>query len=394
VVPLEVSPMEVEDHSSEVTLGERSTGETLRLFPVGPPPRALHASDAESMASAGKIAVFDAAIARRSASFTQLATATFFSQEPFSADPLERAVYERYIGPLTEAFEAAHGPIIHSFYCKNVIAAAALTGTQELCLVPPPLSPEILPIAELLFECDRLSTEADRVLAPAERSQDLQATKRLTYGVVSKLLSLLDDPTGPPPRSVIDLHRREARHASDYYRRAADRYAKFDYFRGMMMMTGAVASVLVAAGAWAVTRFTPDFDAGGYTFLGCLIAGGIGAVVSVMSRMTLRTLSLDYEAGGSVLAMLGAFRPVIGMVMGGAMWVMTASGVLAILPSDPSKLTFFRILTAFLAGFSERWAQDMLGSTTRQIAGRSASSSGSTDNPEHMPSAKVTGGTS
>ena len=92
--------------------------------------------------------------------------------------------------------------------------------------------------------------------------------------------------------------------------------------------------------------------------------------------------------------MLGAFRPVIGMVMGAAMWVLTASGVLTILPSDPSKLTFFRILTAFLAGFSERWAQDMLGSTTRQIAGRSASSSGSIENPEHMPSAKVTGGTS
>jgi hypothetical protein len=388
VVPLEVSPMEVEDHSNEVTLGEPSTGETLRLFPVGPPPRTLHSSDAESI----KIAVLDAAIARRSASFTQLATAIFFSQERFSADPVERAVYERYIGPLTEAFEAAHGPIIHSFYCENVIAAAALTGTQELCLVPPALSPEILPIAELLFECDRLSTEADRVLAGAERSQDLQATKRLTYGVVSKLLSLLDDPTGPPPRSVIDLHRREAKHASDYYRRAADRYAKFDYFRGMM--TGAVASVSVAAGAWAVTRFTPDFDAGGYTFVGCLIAGGIGAVVSVMSRMTFRTLSLDYEAGGSVLAMLGAFRPVIGMVMGAAMWVLTASGVLTILPSDPSKLTFFRILTAFLAGFSERWAQDMLGSTARQIAGRSASSSGRTDNPEHMPSVKVTGGTS
>jgi hypothetical protein len=377
--------MEVEDHSSEATQGERSTGETLRLFPVGPP-RARHSSDAESI----KIAVLDAAIARRSASFTQLATAIFFSQERFSGDPVERAVYERYIGPLTEAFEAAHGPIIHSFNCVNVIAAAALTGTNELCVVPPPVNSEIR-IAELLFECDRLSTEADRVLTGPERSRDLQATKNLTYGVVVKLLSLLDEPTGPPPRSVIDLHKREAGHAWDYYRRAADRYAKFDYFRGMMM--GAVASVSVAASAWAVTRFTPDFDAEGYTFVGCLIAGGIGAVVSVMSRMTFRTLSLDYEAGASVLAMLGAFRPVIGMVMGAAMCVLTASGVLAIVPSDPSKLTFFRILMAFLAGFSERWAQDMLGRTAGQIAGRSASSSGSTDNPEHMPSGKATGGT-
>jgi hypothetical protein len=159
------------------------------------------------------------------------------------------------------------------------------------------------------------------------------------------------------------------------------------------MMMGAAASVSVAAGAWAVTRLTPDFDAGGYTFVGCLIAGGMGAVVSVMSRMTFRTLSLDCGAGGSVLAMLGAFRPVIGMVMGAAMWVLTASGVLAIVPSDPGKLTFFRILTAFLAGFSERWAQDMLGRTAEQIAGHGASPSGRNDYSQHLPYAKVTGGT-
>jgi hypothetical protein len=90
--------------------------------------------------------------------------------------------------------------------------------------------------------------------------------------------------------------------------------------------------------------------------------------------------------------MLGTFRPVIGMVMGAAMWVLTASGVLSIGPSDPSKLTFFRILTAFLAGFSERWAQDMLGRTAEQIAGRGALSSGDRDNSEHVPSAKLTGG--
>lgn len=376
--------MEVEGHSSEFAQGEPSTGETLRLVPVGPP-RARHSSDAELI----KIAVFEAAIARHSASFTQLSSAIFYSKERFSGSPMERAVYERYISPLTEAFEAAHGPIIHSFYCDNVIAAAALTGTQELCVVPPTLNTEIVPIAELLFDCDRLSTEADRVLTGPERLQDLQATKNFTYGVVVKLLSLLNDLTGPPPRSVIDLHRREVNHALDYYRRAAERYAKFDYFRGMLI--GAVASVSVAAGAWVVTRFAPDFD-GGNTFVGCLIAGGIGAVVSVMSRMTFRTLSLDYEAGNSVLAMLGAFRPVIGMVMGAAMWVLTASGVLSIGPSDPSKLTFFRILTAFLAGFSERWAQDMLGRTAEQIAARGAFSSGDRDSSEHVPSAKLTGG--
>lgn len=297
---------------------EAPAGEGFELVPVELP-SPLYPGDTQSI----KIAVFEAAMARRSGSFSQLATSIFYSKERFTRDPVERSVYGRYIGPLTEAFEAAHGPIIHSFYCENVIAAAALTGTQELCVIPPTLAPHIVPIAELLFECDRLSTEADRVLQGPERLRDLQTTKSLSYGVVVKLLSLLDDPIQQLPRSVIDLHRREARHALDYYQRAADRYAKLNYFRGMLI--GTAVSLSIAIGAWLVTHFTPDFNVGGWTFVGCLTAGGVGAVVSVMSRMTFGTLSLDYEAGRPVLTLLGAFRPVIGMVLGAAMWVLTAS---------------------------------------------------------------------
>jgi hypothetical protein len=98
-------------------------------------------------------------------------------------------------------------------------------------------------------------------------------------------------------------------------------------------------------------------DTTGKTLVGCLTAGAIGAVVSVMSRMTFGELTLDYEAGRRILMMLGAFRPVIGMALGAAMWVLSASDVLAIGPSDPAKMPYFRILIAFLAGFSERWAQ-------------------------------------
>jgi hypothetical protein len=71
-----------------------------------------------------------------------------------------------------------------------------------------------------------------------------------------------------------------------------------------------------------------------FAFVGCLTAGAIGAVVSVLSRMTFGELALDYEAGRRLLTMLGAFRPVIGMVFGAAMWVLSESNVLAIGPTD------------------------------------------------------------
>jgi hypothetical protein len=367
--------MKADDLPGKTT--DAPAGDSAQLIPADAP-RPLFPDDIQSI----KIAVFEAAITRHSASFTQLATSIFYSRERFTSNPIERKVNERYIRPLTDAFEAAHGPIMHSFYCQNVIAAAALTERHELCVVPPALDPDIVPIAELLFVCDRLSTEADRVLSGPERCRDWQTAKTLTYGVVVKLLSLLDNPTHPPPRSIIDLHKREAEHAQDYYRRAADRYAKLDYFRGMWRGTvfslGLIASaalILIISGMFSVTPFIQGLNREGVVFLGCLIAGAMGAVVSVMSRMTFGGLILDYEAGRAVLTLLGVFRPVIGMALGAAMWVLTASGVLAVVPNDSSKLSFFRILTAFLAGFSERWAQDMLGRTAEHIAGRGVTAS-------------------
>jgi len=338
----------------------------------GPPPansaKALFPSEGTPVG----IPEYEAVIEKCSASFAQLAASIFYGRARFTQSFDERAVYMRYIAPLTEAFEAAHGHITHSFYCETVMAAAVLTDRQELCVIPPPLHPDIIPIAEMIFECQRLDTEADRVLAGPKRLLNLQTTKTLVYGVLANLLSRLDDSNQPPPRGVIDLHWREVKQAQEYYRRAANIYAQFDYFLGMLMGTTVPLALVIIA--MATIFFTPEFVAEGRILIGCLTAGGVGAVLSVMSRMTFGGLSLDYEAGRRILTMLGGFRPVIGMALGAAMWVLTGSGVLSVVPSDPSKGSFFRVLTAFLAGFSERWAQDMLGRTAEQIGGRGITS--------------------
>jgi hypothetical protein len=333
---------------------------------------------------------FETAIDRGSASFGQLAQSIFFSR-PGEED---REIFGYYIVPLTKAFEMEHGSIINAFYCRRIIAAVVHTTKQELLFIDPPLREDILPVAELLFECERLNGEADRVLKDPDpkRFGDLEKTKTLLYWVVVKLLDLIDAADQPPPRSVLDVHRREVERVSDYYRRAAGLHAKLDYFRGMLRgaaySLGIIAFAVVALMVmltWGVSYFTLDLYWEGVTFLGCLIAGAVGAVVSVMSRMTFGELVLDYEAGQRILVMLGTFRPVIGMVLGAAMWVLTGSGLLTVMPADPIKFRFFQILTAFMAGFTERWAQDMLGGTKIQITGRGAAA-GSEDDGEHHQS--------
>jgi hypothetical protein len=316
-----------------------------------------------------KIAEYDLAIKRKSASFVQLATPVFYKQEQFNPDPRARAVYERYIEPLTEAFQREHGAITHSFYCVRIIAAAVLTKRLEFWVTYPAPQQQEVGIAEILSECERLNVESDRVLAGPDRSQDLKTIKLLIYTVVSKLLSLFDTQTRPP-RAIMDLHWREVRQAQDYYLRAALRYAKVDYIWGMVFgVCGCAAFIAVSAfSTWAI--FNPNFTGGTlFSFFWAAVAGSVGAIVSVMSRMTFGELTLDYEAGREILIMLGAFRPVIGMVFGAAMWVLSASGVFAIVPNELGQPHFFQILIAFLAGFSERFAQDMLSRAADQIGG-------------------------
>lgn len=317
-----------------------------------------------------RIVEFESAIERQAASFTQLSTSIFFSLEKFCVDQDDRLVWEGYIERLSRAFETAHGNITHSYYCKNMIAAAVLTDRQELCVIHAIDDSKVASIADLLLECDRLNVAIDRILAGADRSSDLKTSKLLLYTVVTKLLSLLDSSARPSPPTILTLHRREVEHVRDYFSRAARRHAQFDYFRGMLRSAGAIAA-LSAIGTSIWIKFALDLNVIIRILFGCMIAGGIGAIVSVMSRMSFGGLSLDYEADRRLLTTLGAFRPVIGLALGAAMWALAESGILALRPRENSNEAIFYVLIAFLAGFSERWAQDMLGRAADQIGGRS-----------------------
>jgi hypothetical protein len=92
------------------------------------------------------------------------------------------------------------------------------------------------------------------------------------------------------------------------------------------------------------------------------LAGGAGAVVSVMMRMTRDQLSLNYESGLPTIRLLGVIRPLLGALFGGAIYLLLAGGLIDITgtPTNPTKLIYFYTGIAFVAGFSERWAQDVV----------------------------------
>lgn len=144
--------------------------------------------------------------------------------------------------------------------------------------------------------------------------------------------------------------------------RLCQRQAQSFYFMGILgtvlvMLFIAVLALVVAGGMPALSSL-PDWG----RLLGAATLGGaIGAMVSVMQRMASGEFSLQYRAPRIALVTLGAVRPVIGAVFGGLVAVLVEARLLPILPAaaDPTS-PFLLTALGFIAGFSERWAQDML----------------------------------
>jgi hypothetical protein len=167
---------------------------------------------------------------------------------------------------------------------------------------------------------------------------------------------------------------KEATQAEDLCTQAVRRSALMAYFVGMLFgvvvftVVGSLFGLLLSSASisgFNVQRFETVF-----------ISGAVGAVVSVMSRMSSDESWLEYETGRSYLRLLGMFRPLIGAIFGVALYVGITSGVLQFIkpPSDPNAVFFFFAFVAFLAGFSERWARDILVPPQTDSSGTPAAS--------------------
>ena len=90
-------------------------------------------------------------------------------------------------------------------------------------------------------------------------------------------------------------------------------------------------------------------------FLASLIAGGVGAVLSVLYGMTsgnlrLHTLFANAESGLGPLVAAGALRPLLGALSGTVVYVLLQSGLVPLKVPDGAAGTHFFIALAIVAG--------------------------------------------
>jgi hypothetical protein len=234
---------------------------------------------------------------------------------------------------------------------------------------------------------------------------DLRTCSELSYSLIFHLLGLSDRTCAQPldedrhaRKKLLNFLQTQLGRERKVFSESAQRQAQFHYFIGMLwgvaLIGAAVLGLTLAAlvsgpslgfhmRAWFATAGNGAVVAGA----GCFIAGALGAMISVMSRLGSGKCKLEYRAGKRMLRVVGGVRPLIGAVFGVASFMVFQAGLLSIAAStgqtqsgtaEPTYKVKALILfwsLAFLAGFSERWARDMLNLAGRTATGDAGASS-------------------
>jgi hypothetical protein len=267
-------------------------------------------------------------------------------------------------------FEDEHGELISAYWCADVESAVALTAgkpntgwLRRLLSVAPKFhrvsdwaTKDEPDIARALHQCDELAVRATEVL----RGRSRRITIQLVMTSACHLLSLVDARGQNPPqahKAAVAVEVRQLAELRHDYRAAANGDAQLIYFGGMAIGIALLALLYAVANGVLTGEGVED-----RTIIGCLVAGALGAVVSVIARINSGTFDLDFDVARGYTLFLGALRPVIGSIFGLLAYFMLTSGFVNVfsLPDDEIQRFYFLCVIGFAAGFSERWAQDTL----------------------------------
>lgn len=313
-----------------------------------------------------------AAIKSNRASFDTYVRSRFLATERFNPDAASREVYGRWRSRVLEAYQLESGKICGSYYCEHIIGAAARTNRPRLALVFN--SGTWGPEEQLLTCCDGLYWEGIDYLAGSDRGTFVE---RL-YSVSTDALAMLDARCGvngsrPAPAAAVpgdgaasvraealDALQRKLDDVRAFYASAAPKRARLRYLGGVV--AGFVVTIALAALLLLVLSFSSVSSADREEIIAIWIAGAIGAVVSVLQRVSSDNLLVHHEAGRAELVLLGAIRPLLGGAIGVALYALFAGGILDFAMPDNENVReiYFFAGIGFLSGFSERFAQDML----------------------------------
>lgn len=354
----------------------------------------LHAEHADA-----EIAELKVALKENAVTFHEVARSWFGAHDDKLA-PKARHSYRSLFPDLLGRFEKARGGIESDYFCEHIKVAAALTDVDKAAELVSGVNPEQLqdksrhgllsrwrsrrthasasaiyvePLLgdpscweskALLSQALDLHYRALEFLRPEHR----KVCMRRIFAAITSLLGTLDNRAAETGKKAtlkpaeVERLRKELNDAEMYFQKHAERRAQLAYVTGMLVGIIPLFAMLAAI-AWAADVSLDE------PVLVSLFAGGIGAIVSVMTRMARGKLVLEREIGQLTAGLLGSVRPFIGAVFGALMFVLIDGNVINIAPggTNPTFVTYAGL--AFVAGFSERVAISVVDSAGDAVTG-------------------------
>jgi hypothetical protein len=325
---------------------------------------------------------YDEAIHRNVVTFEQVVAAAF-GRRSVNHDSDDRQVHARYFAPLLRNFADAHvcprttrphNGILRYYFASHIDAAAIMTADDGLYVQFKPTGSNDGDFINLLIRLNGVHIKARHAL----QGQDYRTIMESVFTGISLCMSSLDldwsSRPEPADKKVVKRERArilrflqgECARAEQDLDNIIHRRAERTYFNGML---GAVLALGAAAVALAnLLDHSGGFDTTYRYLLTVGLAGGIGATISVMWRITFGRFSpsnaiIAFQRGkraSLTLAILGAVRPFIGVVFGLIVFALDRAGLLPLKSPGNADDLYFYAAIAFFAGFSERWAQSTL----------------------------------
>jgi hypothetical protein len=312
-------------------------------------------------------------------SFPELVWAHFLrQQELHEKGDLEGEAETEYRNRL-ELFEQAEGRVVNAYWCTTQASGVAITEMRYGLLRRKELryhsatdwiARDAHEVANTLHMCDTLAVRVAAVLGGTPERIAMQwilAAAGHALGFIDR--DRLQD--AKRTNRLVNRKRRELEQIETYYHDAGEKQGRLKYFFGMMIGVVAVSVIggLVGGLLWWKGWLDPN-ETMAQNLMVSYSMGGVGALVSVMTRMasTKDRFSVDFELGRGQLLGLGSFRPFIGAVSALIIFCAVQGDLIQVGPEGEPTIYLFAVL-AFGAGFSERWAKVALGTAGKMLGG-------------------------
>jgi hypothetical protein len=280
------------------------------------------------------------------------------------SDPYERDTVRAQYASLLADFEREAGAMCRWYFGRTRLIAAVLTDDDALSvLIGRDVETGRPELVDLVRCCQRIGYQAWHRLAPYDR----RLCQNMIFSVVEEAFRMLDGDAADEEDGCVEALAGRLREAEEFMLRCAARRAQSHYLKGVLVGGAAIAVVLglvtvVLLAAGELSRFRG-------TLLLVAVAGAAGAAISVPMRMTsgsfrMNLPTLNAEMKGTDLHLVGALRPAMGLVLALASYAVVLAGLVPMAkdpkdPRDAARQMALYVAIGFLAGFTERFAQDM-----------------------------------